>query len=139
MNLADSFSNPDHKKILDIDHQSYDTTQFPKNMDQNSLYPYQQANAQENHQSQSQPPATLWPSQAQEDAGPSNPYIIQSKEYIDLKTKYDNMQKQYEKDKKFYNQALETRTNQLDDMEEQNEKMKADLVISKQKNEELQE
>ena len=139
MNLADSFSNPDHKKILDIDHQPYDTTSFPKNVDKNSLYPYQQQNTQENHQSQSQPPATLWPSQAEEDTHPSNPYIIQSKEYKDLQSKFDQLKSQHEKDKKFYDQALETRTNQLDDMEEQNEKLKADLVIFKQKNEELQE
>ena len=54
----------------------------------------------------------------------ANSYIFNTKEYLALKTKYEDLDNAYQKDKKFYDNALEVRTNQLDEMEESNEKMK---------------
>ncbi len=60
----------------------------------------------------------MWPSANQNTEPEANSYVVNTKEYQALKTKYENLNTSYLKDKKFYDNALEVRTNQLDDMEE---------------------
>ena len=54
-----------------------------------------------------------------------NAYVLASKEYQLLQTKYDELTNDFKKDKAFYDKALEARTNQLEELEEENEKIKA--------------
>jgi hypothetical protein len=69
----------------------------------------------------------MWPSSGPKEMdgiSGANSYIFNTKEYLSLKAKYEELDNAYQKDKKFYDNALEVRTNQLDEMEEQNEKVK---------------
>ena len=52
------------------------------------------------------------------DATKTNFILYNTKEYLTLKAKYEDLDNAYQKDKKFYDNALEVRTNQLDELEE---------------------
>ena len=57
---------------------------------------------------------------------PPNSYNMQTPEYLHLKQRYDELNEQYQKDKKFYDQALEVRTNQLEEKESEVERLMAE-------------
>ena len=56
---------------------------------------------------------TFWPSKQQ-----ILPQIIQDHQLLDLQFKYNELEAKYKKDKTFYDEALEVRTNQLEELEE---------------------
>lgn len=64
-------------------------------------------------------PKTLWPSSS----GGKYKFDPNNEEMMNLKLKYDDLKEQFQKDKEFYERALETRTEQLEAKEAENEKL----------------
>lgn len=58
-------------------------------------------------------------------------YEMANDRFALLKEKYDRLQYDYNKDKQFYEEGLEARMNQLEQLEEENERLQRSLQDAK--------
>lgn len=68
-----------------------------------------------------------------------NDYDFLDDRFLSLKQQYDNLQVDYNKDKSFYEEALEARMNQLEQLENENDMLKGQLEDSHRKNLDIHE
>ena len=96
--------------------------------------------------------STFWPSQLARDSNLNQKSsVMQSSQFMhdqagnsgnllqQLQQKYAELDQQHQKDKKFYDEALEVRTNQLEELEEQMSKLQAEKGQAERKLIEAQE